>query len=82
MGSSGKLYTVIDYKKCFKTAIKYIVIYSKINLIILLKKAGVMIIFITSAYALQIHIYPDLLLSTLYILHRPVLLEELRYSTL
>ena len=31
MGSSGKLYTVIDYKKCFKTAIKYIVIYSKIN---------------------------------------------------
>ncbi len=38
MGSSGKLYTVIDYKKCFKTAIKYIVIYSKINLIILLKK--------------------------------------------
>lgn len=81
MGSSGKLYTVIDYKNVLKQLLNTLLyIQNKFNNII--KKAGVMIIFITSAYALQIHIYPDLLLSTLYILHRPVLLEELRYSTL
>ena len=81
MGSSGKLYTVIDYKNVLKQLLNTLLyIQNKFNNII--KKAGVMIISITSAYALQIHIYPDLLLSTLYILHRPVLLEELRYSTL